>query len=855
MPVAGKGQRMADLLPFAADGSARWVRPRAVRIEHVDLAVTIDLDPQSTGPRAAGTVSHRCRWIAGAQPTLSFDQHDLAITAVRVDGTPVAFSLGADDVRIVVPAAMSVARSAEPEAFTVALDFAAARPSKGLYLIEPDAQQVAMAWTQGAMEDHAHWFPCYDSPNNLSTYRIAIRHRTEFVAIAGGVRDARVDHTDGWSVTTYVQDRPHVLYLINVVVGDLVGVEDPACPVPVTHWLPRGREACAPAMFRATGFAISELAAFIGVPYPWQRYGHAVVHRFMWGGMENTTLTTITDRVLMTPEEQAREDVDCDSLVIHELVHQWFGDLLTMKSWSDIWLNESFATYLEARITARWRAKLRGEVEADALAQELWHNRAAYLDQHGSRYQRPLVTNRWDDAYELFDRVAYEQGSLVLHALCCWLGEERFHAALALYTRRHAHDLVETADLRQAIEDATGEPADWFFDQWVMRAGHPALKLRWSHDPARGHVAVTIEQSEPCYRLPLSIGLSGQPAVRVDVTKACETFIIAAAQAPAWVMADPAGELLATWDETPPPKTLAALIADTSAPTCARARACVLAAKLHPSSELTAAVVAVASGAIELLVEQGIATLATWLAADALLALYPTLSSERHRRLAAAALGKQRGLPQSARIAEQLIVWADASPSGATAGELLAARGALEHPGATPLLRARLTRPSWSHRLATGAIRGLGASTEAAALDDTLTLIAKEDQPEVITVAALSAAAALAARHVLARPRILRALEPFIDDRRRGTTMALRAAAMRACAAVADPAARGLIAAQRIREPFGNIRRIAREVLHQLDQVAATTTATAALSKRLDDLESTKARLEARLDAIEKRLG
>ncbi len=835
---------MVDLLAFAAtDTPARWVRPRTAHIEHVELAVTIDLAARC----ASGTVSHRCRWIAAAQAVLVLDQHELVITAVTVDGQPAAFTVGTDDVRMVIPVDRAI--------FTVALSFVAREPRKGLYFVDAVAPQVAMAWTQGAMEDHAYWFPCFDSPNNFSTYVLALRHRAELQAIAGGVRYAQVDDGDGWLVTTYVQDRPHVLYLVNVVVGDFVAVDDVTCSLPVTHWLPRGREACAPAMFRATGFAIDELSKFIGVPFPWQRYGHAVVHKFMWGGMENATLTTITDRALITADEQEREDIDFDSLVIHELVHQWFGDLLTMKSWSDIWLNESFATYLEARITARWRAHRFGDGEAEVLALELWHNRTTYLEQHSSRYQRPLVTNRWDDAYELFDRVAYEQGSLVLHGLCSWLGEARFHAALQLYTKRHAHALVETADLRQAVEDATGEPADWFFEQWLMRAGHPSLTMRWSHDPARGRLSVSIEQAEPCYRLPLRIAIAGQAAVLVEVTRTRETFVFMVASAPAWVMADPSGEQLIAWDEQHPAATLVALLSDTAAPTHARARAATVAAKQYPSTALRQAIVAAASSPVELLREEAISVLAAWLASDELVPLYQTATHERQRRLIVGAIGRCRGLPQSAALARQLVAWADASASGCTAGDLLAARGALEQPDATEVLRERLTRPSWNHRLAVGAVRGLGASGEMAAIDVVLGLLSSTDQPEVVHVAALTAAGALAARHVSEQMRIARAVEPYIDDRRRGMTMALRAAAIRAGAAWGVIHLRGAIAAQREREPFGNIRRVAREALHQLEQVAAATTATATLTRRIDDLEGAKAKLEARMEALERRLG
>ena len=838
---------MVDLLPFAADPAARWVRPRAARIEHVELAVTIDLALR----RVHGSVTHRCRWIAGDHATLTFDQHGITITAATVDGKAAAFTVGLDEVNVAIPKGR--------ETFLVGFEFVTTEPRKGIYFVPADvvptaAHQVEMAWTQGAMEDHAHWFPCYDSPNNFSTYGIALRHRSELAAIAGGVRVSKSDEVNGWSVTTYVQDRPHVLYLLNVVVGDFVAVEDPTCTVPVTHWLPRGRESCSPAIFRATGFAITELATFIGVPYPWQRYGHAVVHRFMWGGMENTTLTTITDRALITPDQQQREDVDFDSLVIHELVHQWFGDLLTMKSWSDIWLNESFATYLEARITARWRAHQRGDREPDVVAQQLWHNRAAYLEQHGSRYQRPLVTNRWDDAYEMFDRVAYEQGSLVLHALCSWLGEDRFHAALKLYTTRHAHGLVETADFRQAVEDATGEPADWFFDQWVMRAGHPSLTMRWSHDPARGRLSVTIEQPEPCYRLQLTIGIAGAPSLRIEVTRTRETFVCPAVENPRWVMADPAGDLLITWDEQHAPASLALLVADASAPAHARARAAGLASKLYPTAELKRAVIAAAGSPVELVREEAVSALGAWLAGDELLALYPAAAHERHRRLIAAALGRCRGISQSAAIATQVLAWAESSTSGCTAGDLLAARGALEVAGATDALRPFLIRPSWNHRLAAGALRGLGASTELAAVDVVLVILADREQPEALLTTALTAAGMLGARHVAEQPRIMRALEPYIDDRRLGATMALRASAMRAGASLGTVALRAAISAQREREPFGNIRRVAREALHALDLIAATTTATALLTRRIDDLEGAKTKLESRLEAIERRL-
>ena len=808
-----------------------------MRIGHVALAITLD----PTVAEVSGTVSHTCTWIGPAESIIAFDRRGVEILAVAIDGQAVAWSCGAEDVRVAV--------AGSPATFTCSLRFRTLAPRKGLYFVTPDASQgrVVMAWTQGAMEDHSWWFPCYDSPNNLSTFAVEIRHPARFTALSGGVLEQRVEHGDGWATALYKQGRPHVLYLLTVVVGDLVGVADPDASVPVTHWLPRGREQCAAAIFRATGFAMRELEREIGVQFPWQRYGHVVVHRFMWGGMENATLTTISDRVLGTAEELAREDIDCDSLVIHELVHQWFGDLLTMRGWSDIWLNESFATYLEARITARWRAATRGEREADALARELWHNRTAYLEQHASRYQRALVTTTWDDAYELFDRVAYEQGSLVLHTLCAWLGEERFRAVLTRYVTDHRHGLVETADLRRAIEDATGEPADWFLQQWVYTPGHARVVASWSHDPARGQLYVTLAQNEAPRRLQLVIAAAGLPDVRCEVHGASHTIVIPTATAPAWVAVDPRGEVLV---EIEVDRVQPALIADTAAPAHARAAACATAAKLHPDAEVVAAAVIAAQQGPELVREEAIAALGVWRLAEPLLALFVAEPAPRRQRLVATALGTFRNHPLAARVADQLVLWADAVASGCTAGELLAARGALEISGVTPLLRARRTRPSWNQRLEIGAVRGLGACGEPAALDEVLALLADTQLPDAVLAAALAAAGALGARLPLARDRVRRVLEGHLA----GPTLAVRVAAATALGVLGDPAARPAVQAQRAREDFGNVRRVQREVLHQLDQAAATTTATAELTRRLDELERIRVRLEVRLDALEKRI-
>ena len=854
-----------SVAPFCPpDTPARWVRPRPFRVAHVDLAVRIDL----AGERITGEVAHQVTFPTHApRRSVAFDQVGLAITAASVDGAPARFSLSGEQVDVVLPDPC-------PDRVTVRLTWSVEHPLKGMFFIpaDPAIGQVAMAWTQGAMEDHRHWFPGLDDPNNLSTYRIALTHRSDLAALANGARVASADHGDGWTTTTYVQDRPHVLYLVTVVVGDLAVYEEApvdlgATRIPIAHWLPRGHEGKAAGTFRATAFAIRWLSAYTGTPFPWVRYGHAVVHRFMWGGMENATLTTISDRVLMDAEVQRVEDVDdVDSLVVHELAHQWYGDLMTMKGWSDIWLNESFATYLEARGSAAFVAQAAGESEADALDLHLWGNRADYLEEDGSRYRRALVTNRWVDAYELFDRVAYEKGSLVLHHLAAVLGEERFRAGLALYTTRHAHDLVETADLRQALEDSSGDALDWFFAQWVERPGHPVLKVRVRHDAGRGLLLVDVEQvgagpdANAFWRLPTTIAWATATGVErraVDLTTAREQLVLPCPDAVRWVALDPDGRLLAEWDEGDDVTALIARATDPRLGAQARARALVALGALHPAPTTVAALGTLAAdgAAPELVRKESIAALGALrgeAALQALLAAWPTLRP-RLKRAAAKALARFRhhvGATTPADLAERLLALGDADPSRLVAGECFAARGALEHPGATPVLRARLARPSWNHRLRAAVVRGLGDSGEAAALDDVLPLLADVNEPDAVRQAACAAAAALGARHLIARDRVRRALEPLLGS----PTLGLRVASARALATLADPAGSAALAARLAREPFGNVRRVLRECLDQLGKAAAAITATAELAKRVETLEADKKRLEQRLDALEKRL-
>ena len=217
---------------------------------------------------------------------------------------------------------------------------------------------------------------------------------------------------------------------------------------------------------------IDHFSEKIGVPYPHARYSQITVPEFIFGGMENTTATTLTDLALL--DERAALDHDVDGLVSHELAHQWWGDLLTCREWSEAWLNEGFATYFEYV----WREHAKGRDEAD---HELLADTDGYLAEAG-RYQRPVVCRQYDEPIHLFDAHLYEKGGRVLHMLRHELGDGPFWRAVGHYARKHAKGSVETRDLARAIEEVTGRSVEQMLDRWIARPGHPELEGRWSWD-------------------------------------------------------------------------------------------------------------------------------------------------------------------------------------------------------------------------------------------------------------------------------------------------------------------------------------------------------------------------------------
>jgi aminopeptidase N len=275
---------------------------------------------------------------------------------------------------------------------------------------------------------------------------------------------------------------------MTLAVGDFAEIRDEWKGKPVTYYVEKGYEEDARRSMGKTPQMIEFFSEKFGYPYPFPKYAQVCVDDFIFGGMENTSTTLLTDRCLLD-ERAALDNQRTESLVAHELAHQWFGDLVVIKHWSHAWIKEGLASYSEVFWTEH-------EYGVDDAAYYLLGEARSYLAEDSSRYRRPIVTHVYREAIELYDRHLYEKGACVYHMIRTELGDELFWKAIHTFVQDNAHQTVETIDLLRAIEKATGRNLLFLFDQYVFRGGHPDYKIAYSWDADSQLAKVTVTQTQ-----------------------------------------------------------------------------------------------------------------------------------------------------------------------------------------------------------------------------------------------------------------------------------------------------------------------------------------------------------------------
>jgi aminopeptidase N len=829
--------------PFAPPGTrTNFVADRPARLDHVRLEWDLELAERRLGGTATLTMTAR----RGPLASIVLDAVELDVTSVTVNGIGAAFDNDGEHLRIACPDP-----AAEGDKLVVSVAYSCS-PRRGLYFVGPDGDhpdRAPQCWTQGQDDDSRYYWPCIDHPIEKFTSEVACTVPAGIFVLSNGVLRDRRDIGDGRVRWHYLlDDFPHPAYLVTLVAGPFAEIRDraPATGVDVHYFVAPGREADARRSFARTPQMIDFFSEKIGVPYPHARYSQVTVPEFIFGGMENTTATTLTDLVLL--DERAAVDHDVDGLVSHELAHQWWGDLLTCREWSEAWLNEGFATYFEYI----WREHAKGRDEADL---ELLVDADGYLAE-ASRYQRPVVCRQYDEPIHLFDAHLYEKGGRVLHMLRHELGEAGFWRSIGHYARKHARGSVETRDLARAVEETTGRGVDELFDRWIARPGHPELEGRWEWDEERKLGTLRLAQKQaitpetPLFRFGATVRfeLDGDERdERIAVNEVSHAFEFRLPARPTQVIFDPGDVILkairleknrALWR-----RQLAAARLGIDRVAAARA----LAELPDPAS------VAALTGALRGDAFWGVRAAAARALGqtrrdDARDALVPALEDAhpRVRRAAAAALGELVGDQRAAGALAALLRRGDASYF--VEAEAAAALGRTRSPMAIEVLPTVLERPSYQDVIRTRAIEGLGRSGDERALP-IIRDAWRGNAPWASRRTVVSALAELARGTGMARAA-REAIELRFADRdfrvRGETALALA----RLGQADAVPAIRQALTA----ELDGRARRRMNEAIRELEAGTRPAEEVRQLHDEVERLRTESAKLRERVDRLEHRL-
>jgi aminopeptidase N len=388
------------------------------------------------------------------------------------------------------------------------------QPKKGVYFVDSGPAtsnkpaHSSQVWTQGEAEESRHWFPSYDFPDDKATTEQYVTVPNDEVAISNGQLIETIENSDGTKTFHFKMEVPHPVYLTSFIVGKYVKIEGKYKNIPLAYYVYPGAEVIAEKAYGKTADMMGVFEKLTGVDFPYNKYDQTYVAQFNFGGMENITATTMADDEIHFANTAFGEQIVLD-LVSHELAHSWFGNLVTTKDWSNLWLNEGFATFMEAV----YREKLNGR--RDYLRKIREDAEQAMGDDSFNPNRHPLFRLNPPTNDSLFDTTTYQRGGAVIHTLREELGDGAFWKAINIYLNRHKFANVETPDLKKAMEEAAGRDLTWFFNQWVYKAGFPKISVKQGYNAARKRITLTVTQTQKvdamtpaAYTLPLEVEIT-----------------------------------------------------------------------------------------------------------------------------------------------------------------------------------------------------------------------------------------------------------------------------------------------------------------------------------------------------------
>ncbi|CAN1209999.1 M1 family metallopeptidase [Tumidithrix helvetica PCC 7403] len=840
----GKSKHKSFQLPGA---KPHYNPDRPGQVEHIGLDLVVDIAKLTI----TGTCTIRINPVRSGITDLTLDAVSLRIDGVKIGKVAQPFEYDGEFLKVNL-----FEPTVANQPITLAIAYAAVQPQRGIYFVTPSEHypnKPTQVWTQGEDEDSRFWFPCFDYPGQLATSEIKVRVPKELKAVSNGelvsVAKAGKDTIYHWS-----QKEIHPSYLMTLAIGDFLEVTDEWRGKPVTYYVDKAwSEADARRTMGKTPQMIEFFSQKYGYDYAFPKYAQVCVADFIFGGMENTSTTLLTDRCMLD-ERAAIDNRASESLVAHELAHQWFGDLVVIKHWSHAWVKEGAATYAEVLWTDH-------EYGAEDAAYYRLMEMRNYLAEDAERYRRPIVTHVYREAIELYDRHTYEKGGCVYHMIRTELGDELFWKAIHLFVQQNAHKTVETIDLIRAIEQATGKNCMSLFDQYVFRGGHPEYKLGYSWDAENNLAKVTVSQTQEDLfdlKLPIAFGFEGQTELKIFKVRVFEkdqAFYFPLESKPSFVSFDHGNDYLKQ-------VTLEYGMAELKAS---------LLSNPDPLAKIQAAEAIAKKGGLEAVnaLEQALLNEPFWgvrvevagqLASikldQAFTALIKGLADTDARVRRAVLNGLATSKTQESLDAiKPFLKKGDPSylveATAAThVGDLAAALSAEREPSKViKLLHTTLKeKAGWNEVVRSGAIAGLAKLKDS---DEALEIVIQytaPDVPQPLRLAAIRALGAMGKSQTKPKTeKILNRLQAIARE----TFFLTQVSVVNALGQVDSPAAIGILQALADQTPDGRVRRMADEAVQRVQKAIGKDEGIKQLREELNQLKKENQELRSRLEVVE----
>jgi len=463
--------------------------PRTVVPNHYTLTLSPELDAATFGGRAVIDVE-----ISEATDEIVLNAAQLTITDATLrseSGARIAADATTD--KAAERVTLTLANQADPGAWTLEITFDGILNDdlRGFYrsvYIDEEGNDKTIATTQFEATDARRAFPCWDEPDFKATYGVTLVVDESLTAISNGPEIARESAGSGKVAITFEDTMKMSTYLVAFIVGELE-VTDPVDVdgIPLRIAYVPGKRHLTDYALEAGAFALRFYSDYYDIPYPGDKMDMIAIPDFAYGAMENLGAVTYRETALLLDEERATQTelMRIAEVIAHEIAHMWFGDLVTMKWWNGIWLNEAFATFASMKCVDAFRPDW-----------EIWLTFAAdrthSMGTDATESTRPIEfpVESPEEANEMFDNLTYLKGSSVLRMLEQYLGEDTFRKGVSNYLKEHAHANTETADLWAALEAASGEPVGAMMDTWIFQGGFPRLAVAGSP----GSYTITQEQ-------------------------------------------------------------------------------------------------------------------------------------------------------------------------------------------------------------------------------------------------------------------------------------------------------------------------------------------------------------------------